>query len=229
MASPAGNHDPLSEVATERGTSLSVATDATVQSTIAGRKLRLRKGKGRDANSVGTRSKQLPKIPSPLSTVLMSDSESEAGKTPCLPDKENLRPTDDEACDADLDEEVGYSGSCRSKPLSRGTQKEQAVVAEDPVINAERRTRSAARKTTSDATGSSQIVSSTRERKAHSAVVSGTRRLPPLAESTQLIPDSFFQDELDRAVDQAYANFQRREDYPGFKRPTMRQRSRRRR
>ncbi|THD25192.1 Kinesin protein [Fasciola hepatica] len=232
----AEKHDPLLQETIGYEVNRSVATDATLQlsspvqrNRLVSRKLRLRKGARHDTGSANMQSKRLPKLPSPISGVCISDSESDACKTPCVCGKENRRPTDDEACDADLDEEADDTKSSALRPLRRGTQKERTTVVDDSVTGTGRRTRSTARKTAPGTTGSVQLASGVRGRKAHSAVVSGTRRLPPLAESTQLMPDSFFQDELDRAVDQACEDFQRREEYPAFKQPTTRHHPRRRR
>ncbi|KAF6771085.1 hypothetical protein AHF37_09976 [Paragonimus kellicotti] len=147
------------------------------------------------------------KLPSPVSLQpFASDSESDTETVSTEEDKENRGRANNNSKETTDDEDAK---SCSSEPV-RQTHK-QTVPA--------RRARSGSRSVVSD---KSEQFSSTRPRFTRS--VAATRRLPPLAESTQLMPDSFFQDELDAALDHVDAEEDRRQ-----LRPQVRQKLRRRR
>ncbi|VDP70119.1 unnamed protein product [Echinostoma caproni] len=229
---------PQISIGTEQTLTIADSTahsTSPVQSNRPARKLRLRRNAKRNPNSTKTARNHLPKLPSPVSGYFVSESESDSNRTPRSRSKENHRPTDDddeeeEDRDTDPDGEMDQTKSNVLPSLRRGTRKAQSVANDSTFAAAGRRTRSTSRKNSSGDGRTEKVTKqAARERKTHSAVVTGTRRLPPLAESTQLMPDSFFQDELDHAVDQVYADFQRREDYPAFKQPATRHQLRRRR
>ncbi|KAF7231995.1 hypothetical protein EG68_09618 [Paragonimus skrjabini miyazakii] len=147
------------------------------------------------------------KLPSPVSLQpFISDSESDTETVSTEEDKENRDRSTHNSKETTDDEDAK---SCSSEPV-RQTKKQTAPA---------RRARSGSRPIVTD---KSEQSLSTRPRFTRS--VAATRRLPPLAESTQLMPDSFFQDELDAALDHVDAEEDRRQ-----LRPQVRQKLRRRR
>ncbi|KER20263.1 hypothetical protein T265_11145 [Opisthorchis viverrini] len=139
------------------------------------RNLRLRRKANKSKDQGNFKSDLPPRLPSPVPLPqLHSDSESEHEV------KENRAPSfrvSESTCDDVEDDDAISFTSEPVKPLQK-----------QPYST--RRTRSAPK--------SSAGTTATRPRQTRSAAA--TRRLPPLAESTQLIPDSFFQDELDAAT-----------------------------
>ncbi|KAA3681727.1 kinesin family member 20, partial [Paragonimus westermani] len=147
------------------------------------------------------------KLPSPVSLQpFTSDSESDTETVSTEEDKENRGRTTHHSKETTDEEDAK---SCSSEPV-RQIKKQTGPA---------RRARSGSRPIPTDKPEQSL---STRARFTRS--VAATRRLPPLAESTQLMPDSFFQDELDAALDHVDAEENRRQ-----LRPQLRQKLRRRR
>ncbi|KAF8568668.1 hypothetical protein P879_05754 [Paragonimus westermani] len=147
------------------------------------------------------------KLPSPVSLQpFTSDSESDTETVSTEEDKENRGRTTHHSKETTDEEDAK---SCSSEPV-RQIKKQTGPA---------RRARSGSRPILTDKPEQSL---STRARLTRS--VAATRRLPPLAESTQLMPDSFFQDELDAALDHVDAEENRRQ-----LRPQVRQKLRRRR
>ncbi|KAG5449829.1 Kinesin-like protein kif20a, variant 2 [Clonorchis sinensis] len=150
-------------------------TESTSPQSKPQRNLRLRRKANRSKQQGNFKSDLPPRLPSPVPLPqLHSDSESEHEG------KENralsFRVSDSTCDDVEDDDAISFTSE-PVKPLQK-----------QPYST--RRTRSAPK--------SSAETIVTRPRQTRSAAA--TRRLPPLAESTQLIPDSFFQDELDAAT-----------------------------
>ncbi|CAH8523165.1 unnamed protein product [Schistosoma margrebowiei] len=139
-------------------------------------RLRLKQNGGRLTQRLGP--PKLPNLPSPIpSSVCLSDSELELSVTLHEEEvaKENINNTSDEETDENDDEDDVRS--CKSEPrnTSRRPVRHKQVI-----------------KTLEKA--------STKEQKRQTRSTTH-RRLPPLAESTQLLPDSFFQEQLDEALE----------------------------
>ncbi|CAH8518202.1 unnamed protein product [Schistosoma guineensis] len=139
-------------------------------------RLRLKQNGGRLTQRLGP--PKLPNLPSPIpSSVCLSDSELELSITLHEEEvaKENINNTNDEETDENDDEDDVRS--CKSEPqnTSRRPVRHKQVI----------KTREKA---------------STKEQKRQTRSTTH-RRLPPLAESTQLLPDSFFQEQLDEALE----------------------------
>ncbi|CAH8613591.1 unnamed protein product [Heterobilharzia americana] len=161
-------------------------------------RLRLKHNRGRPTQRLGP-----PKIPdllSPIaSSVCMSDSELELIST--LADgieKENLNSTSEEIEDDD------------------DTHKSKSVL------------RSISTRTTRRNNAKKVNGTSTEPRKRRTVLAAAQRRLPHLAESSQLLPDSFFQDQLDEALEVVDAEL-RRTEHRKLRELPLRQGPRRRR
>ncbi|CAH8842601.1 unnamed protein product [Trichobilharzia szidati] len=159
-------------------------------------RLQLKINRGRLTHRFGPPPK-VPDVPSPIVSLCLSDSEFEisgGNSRNHQMDKENLNSTtcdetdssdgdrdDDDVSDED-DDEVQ---SCKSEPVGGNTLKKSGKAS----TTTTRTTRQRKKQTHSNASGA--------------AAAAIHRRLPPLAESTQLLPDSMFQDELDEALEVA--------------------------
>ncbi|CAH8490889.1 unnamed protein product [Schistosoma turkestanicum] len=175
-------------------------------------RLRLKQTGGRLTQRFGPPPK-IPQLPSPLptSSVCLSDSELELSAV-TLHDveeeedeaaKENINHTtgDDETSgesdsDEDNDDEDDDDDdvrSCRSEPQT--TTKNRQAVRRKKATNTREKTSTTTRRTR-------QTRSTTTTTTVTGPPPPQHRRLPPLTESTQLLlPDSFFQDQLDEALE----------------------------
>ncbi|CAH8507641.1 unnamed protein product [Schistosoma rodhaini] len=146
-------------------------------------RLRLKQNGGRLTQRLGP--PKLPNLPSPIpSSICLSDSELELSITLHEEEvaKENINNTSDEETEENDDDDVR---SCKSEP--RNTNRR--LVRHKQVIK------------TLEKTSQKQQKRQTRSTAAVSITSTNHRRLPPLAESTQLLPDSFFQEQLDEALE----------------------------
>ncbi|KAK4469835.1 hypothetical protein MN116_007347 [Schistosoma mekongi] len=143
------------------------------------RRLQLKQNIGRLTQRLGP--PKLPELPSPIpSSVYLSDSELDLSSTLHKEaTKENVYDTSEETEENEIDDDVC---SCKSEPQDTSRRQQPS-----------RRKNQNTLKTTSS-----------ESRQTRSAAVALTavacRRLPPLAESTQLLPDSFFQEQLDKSL-----------------------------
>ncbi|CAH8528509.1 unnamed protein product [Schistosoma rodhaini] len=147
-------------------------------------RLRLKQNGGRLTQRLGP--PKLPNLPSPIpSSICLSDSELELSVTLHEEEvaKENINDTSDEETEENDDEDD--IRSCKSEP--RNTNRRPARHRQ--VIKA------------LEKTSPKQQKRQTRSTAAVSITSTNHRRLPPLAESTQLLPDSFFQEQLDEALE----------------------------
>nr|CAH8843564.1 unnamed protein product [Trichobilharzia regenti] len=180
-------------------------------------RLQLKINRGRLTHRFGPPPK-VPEAPSPIVSLCLSDSELEIsggnsrgggrGGNQQM-DKENLNTTcetdnsDDDRDHEDHDDDVSDNGddddevqSCKSEPIGGGNTRRQHT----------RRNNNNTKKFEKAST--TKRTTRQRRKQTHSSNTSSTgivlhRRLPPLAESTQLLPDSMFQDELDEALMEA--------------------------
>ncbi|CAL8091956.1 unnamed protein product [Calicophoron daubneyi] len=184
-----------------------------LRSTVTSKPQRVKKGRR-------TKKEKIPIVPKlqPISQIslLSSDSGEEISTVHKSRNKENCgaitdhcsngndeySETNDEANESCTSEPVQHTRTCveASGRRTRSTSQRTRAPKDDPAPPPRVRTRSA----------------------------NAGRRLPPLAESTQLIPDSFFQDELDSLIDQLDADHRRDEERPnlrqGLRKPPRRQR-----
>ncbi|VDQ01785.1 unnamed protein product [Trichobilharzia regenti] len=154
-------------------------------------RLQLKINRGRLTHRFGPPPK-VPEAPSPIVSLCLSDSELEISGGNSRGGGRGDH-DDDVSDNGDDDDEVQ---SCKSEPIGGGNTRRQHT----------RRNNNNTKKFEKAST--TKRTTRQRRKQTHSSNTSSTgivlhRRLPPLAESTQLLPDSMFQDELDEALMEA--------------------------
>ncbi|CAH8842591.1 unnamed protein product [Trichobilharzia szidati] len=173
-------------------------------------RLQLKINRGRLTHRFGPPPK-VPDVPSPIVSLCLSDSEFEisgGNSRNHQMDKENLNSiTCDETDNSDDDRDDDDDGvsddddevqSCKSEPVGGNTRRQNTR-------RNNNNNNSNAKKSGKASTTTTARTTRQRKKQAHSNASTAAihRRLPPLAESTQLLPDSMFQDELDEALEVA--------------------------